>query len=177
MKWWVLTFNTSASLFERVGVCVDTAVTVQLVPGQVPCRAGSYSILARRQKRSSRVVRRCNPVVGQRMFHVFLNHLASRHWTHQVLQLVVYLSSLNFYLHVAECEEMHKSLRTEVCLVLRRFKVPVDDVSIISTHTCIFGTYLIISRQSSITVALSFCSFWRNWRRELGDIFPGDSLV
>ena len=34
------------------------------------------------------------------------------------------LSSIHFYLHVAEGEEMHKSLRTEVRLVLRRFKVP-----------------------------------------------------
>ena len=38
----------------------------------------------------SRVVRWCNPIMGQRMSHVFLNHLASRHWTHQVLQFVTF---------------------------------------------------------------------------------------
>merc|ERR1719430_584634 len=69
------------------------------------------------------------------MFHVFLNHLASRHWTHQVLQFDICLSSLHFYLHVAEGEEMHKSLRTEVCLVLRRFKV-LDYLQAILKNRC-----------------------------------------
>ena len=86
--------------------------------------------------RISRVVRRGDPVVGQRLPHVFINHFASRQWTHQVLKFVQ-LFRINLYflfvcLHVAEGEKMHKSLRTEVCLVLGRFKVPADDVTILN---------------------------------------------
>ena len=81
-------------------------------------------------------MRRGDPVVGERVPHVFINHFASRQWTHQVLKFVQ-LFRINLYflfvcLHVAEGEKMHKSLRTEVCLVLGRFKVPADDVTILN---------------------------------------------
>ena len=77
-------------------------------------------------KLNSRVVRGCDPVVGEGLPHV-LCHPAPRLSAHQVLEMEV-MTGEGRHLGVAEDHEVHKALRAEACLVLRRFKVPTKAI-------------------------------------------------
>ena len=193
-----LTFDTSTSLFECVDVGVNTTFTVQLVPSQVP----RQEALLEEEKNCSRTVLGISDKSMELTCCAMMR--SSSGPTDASCQLQppcslpqgwqgptsFFFSSevcypLFSHLHVAEGEEMHKSFGAEVWLVLRGFKVPIDQElgwckwrqvgQVLSRSR--YGTYLMISLHSSTMAAPSFCSFWRKRRRSLGDILPGVSLV